>query len=149
MIGANSDALLQGSHRECFHNCPCRLGLHHHNLPKDLPLTSLGRWLLTRLDHAQAWKDKLACALHLLSGNAGEAVDDLIGFRLLDLDPRGHNRFSKATFGHGPGSCLHCLHALHRLHRLHGCHDAIEKLTRKMQVILASRLEPKWLRTAT
>merc|ERR1712050_155064 len=55
-----SEAFLQGRHRECFHDSPRRLGLHHHNLAKHLLLTSLCGKLLTRLYHAQAWEHKLS-----------------------------------------------------------------------------------------
>merc|ERR1712014_481546 len=60
---ATSEILLQGGHWVCLHNSPCRLSFHHHNLPKDFPLASLCRRLLTSLDHAQTRQDKLPCAL--------------------------------------------------------------------------------------
>ena len=52
--GAASDALLQSSYGVSFHNGARRLGLHHHELSKHLPLARLGGRLQARLHHADA-----------------------------------------------------------------------------------------------
>merc|ERR1712098_707366 len=80
---AASDALLDRSHREGLHDSLGWLGLNHHLLPERHPLSSLCRRLQSRLDPEKAWKCELAQRLHLLRGNACEAVDDMLAHTLL------------------------------------------------------------------
>merc|ERR1719491_2060736 len=55
-----SDALLQSCNAECLDHGRGRLCLHHHHLAENLPLASLGGWLLAGLQHAQAGDGELA-----------------------------------------------------------------------------------------
>merc|ERR1719229_2110504 len=61
-----SDGSLQRGHCVCLDDCLGRLGLHHDDLAKHLPLARPGRRLHSRLDHAESWDGDLAGLLHLL-----------------------------------------------------------------------------------
>merc|ERR1712173_231824 len=64
-----SKSLLQRRNGEGLDHSPCWLGLDHHDLAEDLPLSSFRRRLQARLDHAQAREHKLARFLDLLRAN--------------------------------------------------------------------------------
>merc|ERR1740129_950033 len=74
----SSDTLLQSRHAVGIDHSFRRLRFHHHHLSKDLSFASLRRWLLARLQHAEARDGELVAAFHLLGGYRSQALEQLL-----------------------------------------------------------------------
>merc|ERR1719478_1664363 len=114
------DLLLECRNWECFHNCPCWLGLHLGLNTEHKPGACFCRWLCLGLDAAEAWYGEDTSLLHLLRSNGSKAVEDLrdlLGLQLV----RCCDVLDQGTLGQGLAAAGG-LHGL-RLHRLHWSHD--------------------------
>merc|ERR1719337_63536 len=105
----SSDALLQGGKRECLHDLPGWLRLHHAHLSEDLPLASFGGRLRAGLDLEQPGDHEDARLGDLLRGNLAQAADELRALRPLQLVLAG-KLLGQGALGHGLGGGLHGRH---------------------------------------
>merc|ERR1711967_53402 len=90
-----SDALFQGRHGECLHDCPSL-----HGLTKHLPLTRLGGRLHPSLDHHQTREHKLASLLYLLRADLGKVIQEFHALRLFQFGG-GSKRLCDSALRHG------------------------------------------------